>query len=178
MSSPTALPDPIAYLDVTLRVAVRMNLVRRPAHVLETQRLFRVLLRRGVPRGARVGGHALAASAEQPVDGQARHLAGDVPQRDVDRAYGVGGHRPVFLPHLTPDRADIQGVATQQAGLHDLHQRAGVGVGPLTGRAKKRVALHALVRAHRQHAKQFPDRRTPSPRPSSTARNSSETASP
>jgi len=70
-----------------------MDLVGAPAGRLVMPGLLDIGLRAGMDLGAGIGGDPVARRAEKAVDRQTRHLAGDVPQRDVtgaDRAYRGG----------------------------------------------------------------------------------------
>ena len=141
-----------ADLHVGGRLTVRMNLVRRPARILETQRLLDVLGRRLVEGGAGVGGDRVLAGAEQPVNGLAGDLAVDVPQADVDRADRLDRRLAVQLPEPLPQPPDVLRVLAHDDRFEVVDERAGQVMPAEVGAAQKRVAGDAGVGLHAHHA--------------------------
>ena len=128
---PHRLAHRLAYLYVLFRNAVRVYLVRRPAYVLEMLCLLSVLLRRIMPSRAGIRGNLIPACANKLVNGQACHLALDVPQRHIDRADGVCRRPPVLPPHIPPYRAAVKRIPAHHQRLQKLQQRRRVVIRPL-----------------------------------------------
>src|SRR5262245_22014304 len=129
-----------------------MDLVRRPALRLEPRRLSRVFLLRSEDSRAGVRGDVIAIRAEQPMNGQPRDLAGDVPQRDVHGADGSIGGRPVAMHQRLIETLAIERVLSHHQRLELLDERFTVEMRAAHRGAEKSVAVHALGRLDRDEA--------------------------
>ena len=84
-------------------------------------------------QGAGIGLHLVApGAAEQRMDGLARRLAGDVPERDLDAADGMDRRPPPAvieraLVHLLPEPADLQRVLPDQQRGEPVAELVGGG---------------------------------------------------
>ncbi len=141
----------LADLDVELGLGGRMDLVGRPAVGLEPRRLLGIGLLGRQDGGAGIGGRAIAVGAEQPVDRHPRHLARDVPERDVHGADGAQRR----LPRLSREEPLVEPLAVERVLSHDDglqrgDQRLAVQVRPAHRRAEKGVALDTLVGLERE----------------------------
>ncbi len=142
----------LADLDVHARLGGRVDLVRGPARGLETRRLLRVGLLGLEHRRARVGGQAVAVAAEQPVDGQPRDLAGQIPQGHVHRPdrppRGVATAREERLV----EPLSLQRILIHHEGLERAHQGLGVVLRATARRPQEGVAFQSIVGAEAEQA--------------------------
>ena len=127
-------------LDIALRLGVRMQLVGRPTLLFERQCFLRELLLRRPPVRARIRRYLVFARAEQLMDRHVRGLAGDVPQRDVNRADHRQVNAAMQRPHLVPQTAGLQRILADQHALH-AHELLGADVAA----RQERVTRNALV---------------------------------
>src|SRR5690606_4279546 len=99
-----------------------------------------ILLRVLAPAAAAVAGDAIAYGTPESVEGKARRLAREVPQRDVDRRDRHAGephaaHAPVAAVHLLPQALDRERVLADEKRREALLQ----------------VRMHALRAAAAEH---------------------------
>jgi hypothetical protein len=85
------------------------------------------------------------------VNGEASHLASDVPQGYIYGANGIGRHRPIHLPHAFPDGTAIQRVGTDDGRFDKLDKWPGISIGSLSGGTEKGMAFDPFIGVHRDH---------------------------
>jgi len=96
---------------------------------------------------AGIRGHPVPGSAQQPLDGLAERLAGQVPQREVHpRQHAIGQRAQIQalpLDERLPDALAVKGVLPEQHRLHYVLDGALVD-------GSKVVATHAVVGRYRE----------------------------
>src|SRR6266480_915187 len=95
------------------------------------------------PAAAAVGGNAVGHRAPQLIERQARRLAGDVPQSDVERGKGVGGYALLPDSHVGAEHALPQALDEERifADQHRLEPRVEVDLDRLGAAAAERQAV-------------------------------------
>ncbi len=139
--------------DIRPGLAMGMELVRGPAHLLEAQGLLDIGLRGRMPGSAGIDRDLVLAGAQQAMDRLPRDLAVDVPKADVERTDRVGRDRAVLFPQVPPEGADILRIAAHDDGLGELDQAGRVVIGADPGRAEEGVAADTLIGLDGDHAK-------------------------
>jgi hypothetical protein len=107
--------------------------------------LLGIGLDRVVDLGAGIGPDAVAAGADQAVDRQVRDLAGNVPQRDVDRADRADARHPRPRPQQTVEPLAVERVLAHDDRLEEMDETRPVKARRVRRGAEKGVALDALV---------------------------------
>ena len=86
------------------------------------------------------------------MDRQIRHFAGDVPERDVDCADGLGVDVADRAPEILPDRADVERIAAHHDRLQAPQDLGREMIRRGVGRTEERIADHAFIRIDAHHA--------------------------
>ena len=142
-----------AHLDVFPPALRRVDLVGVPAGRLVVLGLLGIGLARAVDFRAGIGPDLVAAGADQAVDRQVRDLAGDVPQRDVDRADRADACHPRPRPQQTVEPLAVERVLAHHDRLEETDEARPVEARRVRRGAEKGVALDALVGDDAQEAK-------------------------
>src|SRR5436190_13420155 len=100
----------LANFDVVTRDPAWMNLVRRPAQGLKVLGFFTVGFGSWQQPRAGIGRHPVTTGAEQAVNRQTSHLAGNVPQSHVHGTDSVSRDRAIHLPQALPDGTAVERV--------------------------------------------------------------------
>ena len=127
----------------------------------ERDRLLGIGFRRGEHGGAGIGGCARPGRAHQAVDRQARRLAGDVPERDVDGADGPPGGVAVARRQPEIELLPVERVLAHHLRLEEADERLRVACRTPAGGAEEGMALHAVIGAQRQQAELATARKAP-----------------